>query len=119
MNDRELRFRIWDKKMIDIEQGIAVMGIPGLQVANLKEHSVMQFTGMFDAVDTPIYECDILTFINDPEKERRYDSVTWEQGGFWFYHSGLWDYADNAITNKLDKLLVVGNVYDNSELLDE
>ena len=96
------------------------------------EETIGQYTGLKDKNGTKIYEGDILcmTFSNEwthNEERKIYYSVKFTDGMFATfykdYENGQWeDIEDNRLDKALievDKLEVVGNIYDNPELLGD
>lgn len=136
---REIKFRAWDKisgkvRIIDSiafdKQGkIKVINVWGynlieqeetrIHLSNKKELErivLTQFTGLYDKNSKEIYEGDIVVFESVFNKDKFVGRV--------MYYSGckpiLWDgkYSiDLAETNKED-LEVIGNIYENPELLE-
>lgn len=97
-------------------------------------NTICQFTGMVDKDNKEIYENDILKFTQlynipydtsgDIETKEFYTDVKWEEGGFWIKDAGDDDYRDflGAFIGDvypLTDIEVVGNIYDNPELIGE
>jgi uncharacterized phage protein (TIGR01671 family) len=93
------------------------------------EGVIMQFTGLFDKNGKEIYEGDILVD-DDPtdacrhrivyyDDQAKFELETWEGDDNW--SSGLFDYLADAtqIKGRLDLFEVIGNIYENPELLEE
>jgi len=77
----------------------------------VKECVLMQFTGLYDKHNNPIYEGDILKgqFTNPL-------AVVYENGCFCFYND-LQSGNDRLHQMRVEKLEVIGNVFENPELL--
>lgn len=123
---REIKFRAWVN-----DSYMAIQGMPDLETFQsfmfhyCDQKIVMQFTGLKDKTGKEIYEGDIL-------KEWLEDLVL-EENGFWWYgivsfKNGQWKvlqadfkYLNFDDMSKLyedfENLEVVGNIYENPELL--
>ena len=77
------------------------------------DHTLIQFTGLFDKNDTPIYEGDILSEpvspVGGPDGGYRYKSrvIEWKGAG-----KGYGLFAPEAAS------IVIGNIHSNPELLE-
>lgn len=133
-----LKFRAWDKntndmadvKTIDLEKDGSIGCIIDYNGINLdvSECVIMQSTGLKDKNGVEIFEGDILKIIevtNEGISEYITD-VIWEDCSFVFKSDGV-DYYDSFLgsfsgdpnkTYPLFELLVIGNVWDNPELLE-
>lgn len=133
-----LKFRAWDKntndmvdvKKIDLEKDGSIGCIVDYNGINLdvSECVLMQSTGLKDKNGVEIFEGDILKIIevtNEGISEYITD-VIWEDCSFVFKSEGV-DYYDSFLgsfsgdpnkTYPLFELLVIGNVWDNPELLE-
>ena len=133
-----LKFRAWDKntndmvdvKTIDLEKDGSIGCIVDYNGINLdvSECVHMQSTGLKDKNGVEIFEGDILKIIevtNEGISEYITD-VIWEDCSFVFKSDGV-DYYDSFLgsfsgdpnkTYPLFELLVIGNVWDNPELLE-
>ncbi|EGQ1195558.1 YopX family protein [Enterococcus faecalis] len=132
------KFRAWDKntndmvdvKTIDLEKDGSIGCIVDYNGINLDmtECVIMQSTGLKDKNGVEIFEGDILKIIevtNEGISEYITD-VIWEDCSFVFKSEGV-DYYDSFLgafsgdpnkTYPLFELLVIGNVWDNPELLE-
>ena len=132
------KFRAWDKntndmvnvKTIDLEKDGSIGCIVDYSNINLdaSECILMQSTGLKDKNGVEIFEGDILKIIevtNEGISEYITD-VIWEDCSFVFKSEGV-DYYDSFLgafsgdpnkTYPLFELLVIGNVWDNPELLE-
>ncbi len=126
---REIKFRVWhevDKMMFDVSElsfragGIHFNG-PGVgdgwctsdmpQVE--KTCTLMQFTGLTDKNGKDIYEGDIYY---QGDKNILY-VVVWHDTGLIGHQVGSSSYAGLTYWN--DKIEVIGNVYENPELIED
>ena len=129
---KEIKFRAWcvsRKKMIyNCMIGGAkgkVFGGNGQFIGLIKNVPVMQYTGLKDKNGKEIYEGDII--------ELYFDNHTWkgivEYGIFAQFlvncivsNGGVWDFSIcgvyEEVTNRLQNFKVIGNIYENKELLE-
>jgi uncharacterized phage protein (TIGR01671 family) len=112
---KEIKFRAWDgfqKKMFDIKS----LKLPHREDLS-PEVCLMQFTGLHDKNGKEIYEGDIIEYTifdyegNDTQKVGQ---VNIGEGDF------SWWCGDNylAVVSKDDEREVIGNIYENPELLN-
>lgn len=145
---REFKFRAWDKddkkmyKVVSIsnsrygecEQSRVTMCAldkdPTLKETKILEsfnYDLMQYTGEKDVSGKEIYEGDIVEFITEryhgtkevhPKIFR--SEVRYIEGGFVITESNEWDTWLCAMTQGKDMLIeVVGNIFENKELLEQ
>jgi uncharacterized phage protein (TIGR01671 family) len=75
----------------------------------------MQFTGLFDKNGKEIYEGDILKPINPPSQKKDNRFVEYVDGSFCYNDKYN---GSRSLNHRLTKLfLVIGNIYENPELL--
>lgn len=111
---REIKFRIWDKIDKFMSGPFEVIDLAGTKRIdeNLQRHSVyMQYTGLKDKNGKEIFEGDIVLY-TDFGGDKNHLVVEWSEndGAFLFG----WVRTDYAIS----KGEVVGNIYENPELLN-
>ena len=134
--NRLYKFRAWDKK----QKYMAIQGTPDLETLqsfmfHFGEDFLMQFTGLIDKNGKEIYEGDIITwketrFHTQEQIEKKvpmpkmYKSlVFYEDGGFIVSadqdrDTPLCCFFNNDSNNKFDyKATVIGNIFENPELL--
>lgn len=124
---REIKFRCWNKdkkRMFDSDAGkVESVGFnyPWGFFTGSDDIEIMQYTGLQDRNGKPIYEGDLLTFGD----KKRY-TVDWFSGGFVYRvleKDDEWAYAEKndprepigKIPNGLVE--IIGNIYENPELL--
>lgn len=117
---RVLKFRAWDTERQE-------MFIPGVLMLHNDEFRIrhytgdfndcviMQSTGLYDDKDQEIYEGDVIAF--DVYEGRNADAymsvVVWGKAAFCTSSYGL------LLLSSLPYIKVLGNIYENSELLKE
>jgi uncharacterized phage protein (TIGR01671 family) len=128
MNRRQLKFRAWDKLEKRFfypdkgYQGHYVLTLNG-QFQNLQngsggdEYVVQQFTGLKDSKGNEIYEGDIISYLQhlfnvSPDK---YPVKTKEVK--WKNMKGCWNVYESQAGE--DNLEVIGNIFENSDLLKQ
>ena len=128
MSNRQLKFRAWDtlaKKFTYPDkgyQGHYVLTLNG-RFQNLQngsggdEYVVQQWTGLYDKNKKSIYEGDIISYLQhlfnaSPDK---YPVKTKEVK--WKNMKGCWNVYESQAGE--DNLEVIGNIFENSELLKQ
>ena len=130
---RIIKFRAWDElnqEMVYEKTGIFSGGKSSWEILKLYEN-VMQFTGLHDKNGKEIYEGDIILFQkfsnwDDDSMKRHKATVIFKEGCFmWeileFGKKSVTYYANATEplrnTNSIWGLEVIGNIYENQELL--
>lgn len=128
---RELKFRVWDTKNKQFLSQSSeyyhigdITGIPYTlnEILNkLDRFVVQQFTGLYDKNKKPIYEGDIIKYTRLIEKERRivelFSFIKFQDAKFGFDLTGFNDMFYD-LSDEPD-FEVVGNIFENSELLKQ
>ena len=76
--------------------------------------TICQFTGLLDKNGNKIWENDIVDTHNRGHGYSRLERVIYENGGFFPISTHGWECEPDA-----DEIEVIGNVFDNKELLEE
>ena len=132
--NRLIKFRAWDLKEKVMYQDVVVSQwgvqyIRGHDIEFVTDWGIryfrMQFTGLFDKNGKEIYEGDILnmTYRDDVKKEEpRNLSITWKEpikGVVKFENAGFFVGDEFVLLGKIGRSLeVIGNIYENPELLE-
>ena len=124
---REIKFRAWHKgkKIIGNVLGIDILhkeiffsneNVDCYEHVDFKNIELMQYTGLKDKNNKEIYEGDILS---DGNNEKPY-KVIFENGSFRAEFEGDFEeYSFDLIDVVAQGCEVVGNIYENSELIKE
>jgi len=124
---REIKFRAWDKKnkawiYSDHTEGMAWFW-QLLEKFDTKNFILMQYTGLKDKNGKEIYEGDMVKveFISYPETEnekllRTFVSPITYQDGFFAFSDG---YDLHVPCQACFRVEIIGNIYENLELLDK
>ena len=119
---REIKFRAWDSqseepRMVDWETLLQYYHIE-LVFREKGEDShvhLMQFTGLKDKNGKEIYEGDIVGF------DKKVAKVLWQENGFYVHRlkDGDFDVSNSNLTLLQENTYweVIGNIYENKELL--
>lgn len=133
MKDRN-KFRAWDKKnkkyIYDVENGLKFWSTAGnlrvmtlAEIADSDKYDLEQCTGSRDCHGDLIYEGDILDIWEDMGIS--YATVVWNNElkkwdveGDTEENYDFWELVDCAVGDKNNDVGVVGNIHENSELLE-
>lgn len=126
------KFRVWcknkkewetDKVLVDSDGNLYqidyrdIGGYYKLQLLSNKTHIVQYRTGLKDANHNEIYEGDIIKLYSGYGGDWFYEEeilpVLWDKNGACFYVDSLKD------GNFYENCIVIGNIYENQELLEE
>jgi uncharacterized phage protein (TIGR01671 family) len=121
---REIKFRIWDKDLnimscdsdnilimfLGKDMCISYDSISG--DGTIKNYELMQCTGLKDKNEVNIYEGDILYYDFDEDCQSK-GIVTYTDGCFCIDNDILYP------LHSLNEIRVVGNIYENPELLED
>jgi uncharacterized phage protein (TIGR01671 family) len=126
--NREIKFRVWDatdkEYNYDIVAGNILSAIHGsgdpLSEEEEEQFTLQQYTGCKDKNGTPIYEGDILVADHDGgEGEANIGVVYFAAGTYMIDGDGpFYDHVYGHSPDILDNHTVIGNKFENSELLE-
>lgn len=110
---REFKFRIWDKARRRMSQWEEMKENWNLHVfvTSDEDLEIMQYTGLKDRNGQEIYEGDIVA------RGKYNHEIVWNEKKGWF---GIddYDYGLTVLSQHLDYICVIGNIYENPELLE-
>lgn len=133
MEDR-FRYRAWDKEkkqyIYDVENGLQFWSTAGnlrvmslAEIADSDKYDLEQCTGSRDCYGDLIYEGDILEIWEDigishvavvcNDEQKKWDIEGDTEGDYDF-----WELVDREVGDKNNDVGVVGNIHENSELLE-
>ncbi len=116
---RELKFKGWNneiKKMIE-PHDLYQNGIYWPKFGK-RDLELMQYTGIKDKNGTEIYEGDIVLFHGQYDKKKLIEEVIFKYGSFFVAGYRIGEIF-TILKNKNDVIKVIGNKYENPELLED
>ena len=121
--NRVIKFRAWDTKRKQWENLFGItsdgMALDMYNEIEMPHLELVQFTGLLDKNGKEIYEGDILKPVNPPSPKKYNRVVEFLNGSFCYSESptrgnrGYW----NLTQGKARLFEVIGNIYENPELL--
>lgn len=118
---REIKFRAWDQNLKKFNDDHGAYDTEGIELNELirfyqaKNFVLMQYTGLKDKNGKEIYEGDILEGFVDVSGERRLYVVSYNTEYAGFHPFIECDYE--AATYYVEPLEIIGNIYENEDLL--
>lgn len=113
---REMKFRAWDKNLnvfLRYEFPPVRINSDGtIEFPTTGDIALQQYTGLKDKNGKEIYEGDIITA--DFLGEINYSVIRWDDGGFWCKYKN----GSNHLPGEKNRE-VIGNIYENPDLLKE
>ncbi len=109
---REIKFRAWDKYNKVMQPLLSIL--PNMSVALSQFRldyigGIMQYTGLKDKNGKEIYEKDVIQWWNKTSKPQVVEAT-----------NGGWNpFIDGCTTDHPYHYIVIGNIYENPELLDK
>lgn len=129
---RELKFRAWGRYGDEIGNTGKPQMIHDWQERGLVEcvgfdggrhFDIMQYTGLKDENGEKVYEGDILENVKGHRFVMEYGGLAFGWRGLTPYANGMVKFSYDTITNpnitELTELEVIGNIYENPELLEK
>ncbi len=105
---REIKFKAWDSHLEVMRKDIHLLDTLN-EYLSRERHIIMQYTGLKDKNGVEIYEGDILEFSAFTPEVSRWKSVVKYNDGY-FHAIGLREIQKR-------KVIVIGNIHENKELL--
>ena len=127
---RKIKFRAYIKKLgkiVNVEEinfsnetiGVKVPGEGYLLVYNFKDFELMQYTGSKDKNGVEVYEGDILKlFYGKENTPLTTTKVFFNKEGYWDSKNLSEQHPVRACYGGFNKCEVIGNIYENPELLE-
>lgn len=108
---REIKFRAWDGTNMELP----IYDV-SIQYGNKK---LMQYTGLKDKNGVEIYEGDIIKFSSNGYGNGKAMVVEWDKefAGFLPFAEQIFQAADSYSEWEIESTKVIGNIYENPELL--
>ena len=122
---REIKFRAWhkEKKIMGEVLGIDILhkeiffsneDVDCYEHTDFKDVELMQYTELKDEYGDEIYEGDIVTLHNS-----RYKVIFKTEGARFVLRNDEFELEITFINNNNERIEIVGNIYENPELLGE
>ncbi len=129
--NREIKFRAWNgNNMVDLYETTPFAVLPDLKIDGLfipfkEEFILMQFTGMTDSWNKPIYEGDIVTCPHNQGRATGVIEYERQAAAYWVkwtfmkisrFRELKATYSDGDVYMD-ESIEIIGNIYENKDLL--
>ena len=122
-----MKYRLWCKDKNEWEKDSWVIlpngNLMWVEYGNLvggvymKNHILVRSTGFKDIEGKEIYEGDIIRYWDNFDEHYKLAVIKLDKGGFIITNNRInWDIG---LTNKDDKIKIVGNIYENKDLIKD
>jgi uncharacterized phage protein (TIGR01671 family) len=130
---REIKFRAWDKEGLRMFDSTELRGIVDFFLEVERWNCVvMQYTGLLDKNGVEIYEGDVIATYNDEDKSSLLELDTWTKDDFGYAYVAIspdkgvsfqtktmnWDWDNEESVYHIQFCEVIGNIWENGDLLD-
>lgn len=112
---REIKFRAWDKENKQLYTNAQCA--PRIFLGDSDKFEIMQYTGLKDKNDKEIYEGDIVSFALPDNQWSDGQEVKFNRGSFVTPCGGVFSLGFLKGFESLKLLKVIGNIYENPELV--
>ena len=122
-----MKYRLWCKDKNEWEKDSWVIlpngNLMWVEYGNLvggvymKNHILVKSTGVKDIEGKEIYEGDIIRYWDNFDERYKLAIIKFDKGSFIMTNDRInWNIG---VTNKDDKIKIVGNIYENKNLIDD
>jgi len=116
---REIKFRAWDKRGKSFVYFTVKLGKEVFLAPDEYSEELCLFTGLNDKNGKEIYEGDIMQWKQHDYISQRLEKVVWHESGWWIADLITGDLLCPLTANEAKLRTIIGNIYENPELLKE